>query len=517
MVSNDSDDSRRNTDGAESNPFIAWRHHIDARVSSLRDSVFTLRTQLAHQIPLHQMEKQNKLKSLEQEMARVVAEGRESFWAGDMQAALEKRAELLKLSREADTLWKDLAKADTRKDSDSGYSSPDDSHTTVVERVANAKGQQWGWSWNWSYPRPFNADDQSPSEDHNDKHTRRHMCRWRHRRADQDISNQGHDDDWDAHFNAKWDNIKRRMNEEVPCDEDGAPRVWKKQWSWSWPPRPSDAPEERTSDNRPQTLFDELSNAIMDEVTRLMLPRPHVYPTPSYSPRALEENAELTKAGLQWRDAFEDLVRAERGAPLIPAERLGQSNHVPYNQWVRRFWQPDFASSEPAWEPRRGYPKRVPWEGEETSEEPSYEYGHDHEDQHDDPPTPKPSRGKFTEGEPPTELEAYERLLGPAPTQSETANAARPSILSTLTTTERTVSPDGSVTTKVVLKKRFQDGREESSETVHTQRGQDTEPQVQDQWKAMQEAQFPGSPKRSEIEQEMSKSKGSKSGWFWSK
>jgi hypothetical protein len=40
-------------------------------------------------------------------------------------------------------------------------------------------------------------------------------------------------------------------------------------------------------------------------------------------------------------------------------------------------------------------------------------------------------------------------------------------LFSTLTTTERTTAPDGSVVTKVVLKKRFQDGREEIGETVH--------------------------------------------------
>jgi hypothetical protein len=39
---------------------------------------------------------------------------------------------------------------------------------------------------------------------------------------------------------------------------------------------------------------------------------------------------------------------------------------------------------------------------------------------------------------------------------------ATPSILSTLTTTERHMAADGMVTTKTVLKKRFADGREET-------------------------------------------------------
>ena len=45
----------------------------------------------------------------------------------------------------------------------------------------------------------------------------------------------------------------------------------------------------------------------------------------------------------------------------------------------------------------------------------------------------------------------------------------KPSILSTLTTTEQRTLPDGTVTTKVVLKKRFSDGGEEVTENVHTQ------------------------------------------------
>ncbi|KAL9635200.1 MAG: hypothetical protein Q9164_003618 [Protoblastenia rupestris] len=44
----------------------------------------------------------------------------------------------------------------------------------------------------------------------------------------------------------------------------------------------------------------------------------------------------------------------------------------------------------------------------------------------------------------------------------------KPTVLSTLTTTEKRVLQDGTTRTKVVLKKRFSDGREESTETVHT-------------------------------------------------
>jgi hypothetical protein len=84
---------------------------------------------------------------------------------------------------------------------------------------------------------------------------------------------------------------------------------------------------------------------------------------------------------------------------------------------------------------------------------------------------------------------------------------SKPSILSTLTTTERSVAPDGSVTTKVVLKKRFSDGREESSETVHTQRGHEMHPWHLDQPRAVSQSE------KKDEEQDKEKRR---SGWFWS-
>jgi len=309
---------------------------------------------------------------------------------------------------------------------------------------------------------------------------------------------------------------------------------------------------------------------------RMPLPREtSIVPSSTrYSPRALDEDEEMKKTGVNWRAAYEDLVRAEK------------------------------EDNETMTCPMRGrgmYPKRVPWTHEETNDEPSYEYSHDHEDQHDDPPTPKIRQEGFapplSESRRPaachaawedkdinkflqeqrenegrylglrgpttackaawedddvneylrdqerqgrylglrasdqpdlaggeddsaaeTELDAYEHLLAKSksaeptpPTGVSTTNDTKPSILSTLTTTERTVAPDGSVTTKVVLKKRFADGREESSETVHTQRGQDTA-HTHDPWAAVQNS---FAPRESETRDEQEKKKN-KSGWFWS-
>ena len=49
-----------------------------------------------------------------------------------------------------------------------------------------------------------------------------------------------------------------------------------------------------------------------------------------------------------------------------------------------------------------------------------------------------------------------------------TSDNHKPTVLSTLTATEKTVLQDGTTRTKVVFKKRFSDGLEESTETVHT-------------------------------------------------
>jgi hypothetical protein len=76
----------------------------------------------------------------------------------------------------------------------------------------------------------------------------------------------------------------------------------------------------------------------------------------------------------------------------------------------------------------------------------------------------------------------------------------RPDVLSQLTTTETTRLPDGTVTTKVVLKQRFADGREEQHESVHTSNEKDGKLE-----------QRPTPPKVEPKQDKPSK----KGGWFW--
>ncbi|KAI6827738.1 hypothetical protein KC332_g10037 [Hortaea werneckii] len=81
-------------------------------------------------------------------------------------------------------------------------------------------------------------------------------------------------------------------------------------------------------------------------------------------------------------------------------------------------------------------------------------------------------------------------------TQHRAATEKKVDVLSSLTTTQTTRMPDGTVTTKVVLKQRFADGREETEEKLHTYHDPS-------QLQQAEEVQRP-----EQVEK--------KKGWFWS-
>jgi len=558
------DDPRRDRDRPEDNPFIAFRRFADSQVSSLLNTVFTLPATISNFNNAHVAREHclfgsadkaqcEKLSELEERIADLRSEGRELYKVGDLQQVLKKGEDLMQLDRQADDLRRQIVEAGkgteagdrlklsrqleelqkelmkelgwnkdidvsserpTSRQSDRsnhGWNQRTDNDRAkqnhLVEKVANEKGQQWGWSWDWGFPRPFDQDDNA-SEDTTDR--QRRCRRWRHRRDEARL--QQTEEQWDA-LNKKMAEVDYVVKEELHGNEEEG-QLQARRFFLGLPP-PSNAQQQDTPAQAERTkahlqsVFDEIGNAIAKEVPRIL-------ESPSYSPAALEGNDDLRRAGVHWRDAFEDLIRAEHGAPLIPQDHLGAYQDISYNRWARRFHDPSFARSEfSQWVTASKATPVVPQTQNNVpgeSEEVSYEYAHDHEDQHDDPPTPKFKQGQWTDDMPETELDAYERLLGrtqvPGAPAKDT-DVARPSVLSTLTTTERTVAPDGTVTTKVVLKKRFVDGREESSETVHTQRGQETDTQQEDPWKAMQDAQ-------SKPQQETRPDNGKKSSWFWS-
>ena len=95
-------------------------------------------------------------------------------------------------------------------------------------------------------------------------------------------------------------------------------------------------------------------------------------------------------------------------------------------------------------------------------------------------------------------------------------NQGKPSIISTLTTTEKRTLPDGTVHTKVVLKKRFADGNEESSETVHTTRGSEVQSQAQTtQAGGVKDELVKKNATGTKEEKSKAKEEKSQIGWFW--
>ncbi len=435
--------------------------------------------------------------------------------------------ELANLHKQADELRRDIL----------GLPAISEAEKELVQRVGNEKGQEWGWSHSWGWPTPFD-DKEGLSRGRQETNRSQGM-------TDKDLLLQlqsefkdmlGADGEdlaaflkffFDGNMHIDPKEVEKRIAEEERRSECRRPRTWGWSRSWQWPP-PADSMRHDDA---------------------------------AYSPRALENDPEMKKAGVQWREAYDELMRADQN---------GGADDQKYKNWRRgcgrhRHWgrrEHDAAKSAPQ--------QQIV----EVADEPSYEYSHDHEDQHDDPPTPKIAQGKSAQGfqapkeddhvarqeqelqralerqrqakqqfwgmlggqgsheqdqtkEPQeqdnstsTELDVYEQLLNskeqisqpPASLQPE--NGVKPSILSTMTTTERTIAPDGSVTTKVVLKKRFTDGREESTETVHTARGQEDSPRYQDPWKAIRDAEErPVESIQSQVQRKQAEKKG---GWFWS-
>lgn len=191
-----------------------------------------------------------------------------------------------------------------------------------------------------------------------------------------------------------------------------------------------------------------------------------------YSPLRLEQQERFRARSSMWRDAFEDLlaVQAGQGLPEMPRERTGDREQGA-GEWVAALLAHGLADG---W-------TRMDDGGRSHT-------GGDHMAMESDTRHPESDAGEDAA----TELDLYDRYFA-SPTRPAARTAAtnsnanaqgtscsnleppsvsnmeeNPSVISALTTTERKVMPDGTVHTKVVLKKKFADGREESSETVHT-------------------------------------------------
>ena len=217
------------------------------------------------------------------------------------------------------------------------------------------------------------------------------------------------------------------------------------------------------------------------------VPIPYLLYSP-YSPLWLEQQPLLCDHGAKWRAAFEDLLVVQSGQELSPmcSARTQESSR----DWARSMIHSAMCERENNTEA----PGSAVAETSENIRQyagllsclNSLKQPENDADQDDDADNDDLAENDNDEV---TELDMYNRIFGSqqssvnrvaraagrsfAHLQSDCspaeANDKKPSVLSTLTTTERTTLQDGSVHTKVVLKKRFSDGREESTETVHNQ------------------------------------------------
>lgn len=219
-----------------------------------------------------------------------------------------------------------------------------------------------------------------------------------------------------------------------------------------------------------------------------------------YSPLRLEHDSSLQDHHVEWRRAFEDLTGVQIKGELPDRENFGRRSFRDRRGSISKLLQ--------IYESNPGNKKMM--DGSESD--------------------------KVAGPDEITELDLYERFLGtqyhqatpslPAsaptfnsnhntsqtPATSTPAEDPNPTVISTLTTTERNSLPDGSVHTKVMLKKQFADGREERTETLHTSYGSQAErPGLAKQF-LVGEAQDASRKDEAEGIAQQAKKKG----WFWS-
>ena len=219
---------------------------------------------------------------------------------------------------------------------------------------------------------------------------------------------------------------------------------------------------------------------------------PVVYAASSpYSPLWLEHQEPLHTQGNKWRNAFEDLVALQSGN-LMP-KKDARREYEDGVSWMNSMIERGFFGSR--WQVTDGQRQTLqqPLAAATTT---ATRLPHDVEENEV------------------AELDRYERFLG-AQYSSPPSNFAPKNysqgLISTITTTERNKLPDGSMQTKVVLKKRFSDGREESTETLHT--GYDSQqPRPKDMMSDCLAIKGPISQSESKPEVKELKRRG----WFWS-
>ena len=243
-----------------------------------------------------------------------------------------------------------------------------------------------------------------------------------------------------------------------------------------------------------------------------------------YSPVRLEQQPRLCDHGAKWREAFQDLLAVQSGQNLPPEgpQSISESGL----DWVSGIMDLAMCKRGQASEGSSSAPGKT----SDTEQDLGIlslllgarlpeNHVYDNEDVDND--VCESGDAEITE------LDLYDRIFASQhPSPNSIVRAASrplshfqegspsdkeskiPRILSTLTTTERTTLRDGSLHTKVVLKKSFSDGCEESTETVHHQNAvhQTQDPAI----KSFKDEEDRNPGQNKDIKENRS------SGWFWS-
>ncbi|EKG18991.1 hypothetical protein MPH_03681 [Macrophomina phaseolina MS6] len=503
-INNDHKAQRSGDDNT--NPFISFRRYADDQINSLMTSVMGLPSALAREHERWHAARRND--------ENIAGSGRQEVWV--------KR-------------WsndnRDAAVGDEKKEDDPSkwvkIWKPDGQEVKPEVREDEDGGKTWHWSASWSWP-PRNND--KPEEAAEDVHRRNlQEARENAEKELQELSNMfkgwfGADEKEDGQHSGRGQNLfdwiwpgddmsaekraglRRDMEDRIKRFEDEFFNVrdsfsgfGRGPWSHL---RVSDEAREgsrilqilddvHSTGNafgipmmrglgHPLSYFLDYSNPR----TRWLLAHP-------YSPAILEaEAANRGAAAPRYADAFEDLMRAERGLlnrdngwerTLLPRSYRLLSSVFSRNAGTEEFWQNVEHGGEWYVPEKEGDPPSL--NGQRQLQAPSETAELAKKEQEARDHMYERFLGTHT-ADPKTELDMYERFLGDSsshhqapssspgsrPSPSEIDVSASP-ILSTITTTERNVAADGTVTTKVTLKKRFADGREETSETVNTTRG----------------------------------------------
>ncbi|KAF2096061.1 hypothetical protein NA57DRAFT_78833 [Rhizodiscina lignyota] len=200
-----------------------------------------------------------------------------------------------------------------------------------------------------------------------------------------------------------------------------------------------------------------------------------------YSPFQLEDHPELGARGPAWRTAYEDLLRAQIDEPLTTDEESTDAQFASTALWMARV--AELHSMNVMTKERRERYKllreQVPSFLDSMAEEMKMVEALTKPQSWDE--LVKSVFGDVQEPPTETELDAYEEYFTRSEAEADTPPVSKqlsaptgndeipkPSILGTLTRTERIINADGTITERTVLKESFANGRERTTETMKT-------------------------------------------------